>query len=75
MKIKTAKKFGTATGIIMAILIVLVIAAISWAITCGVIKLITLCFGWTFSWAIATGIWLIMFLLRSVFSHNTTVKK
>lgn len=75
MKIKDVKKTGTITGVIAAILIIAVLMATSWILTCGVIKLITLCFGWTFSWAIATGVWLLMFLLRSVFSHNTTIKK
>ena len=75
MKIKEVKKTGTITGVIAAILIIAVLMATSWILTCGVIKLITLCFGWTFSWAIATGVWLLMFLLRSVFSHNTTIKK
>ena len=28
----------------------------SWILTCGIYKLITLCFGWTFKWSIATGI-------------------
>lgn len=36
----------------------------SWIITCGLIKLITLCFGWTFYWGISTGIWIIIFVLR-----------
>ena len=47
--------------------------ALSWIVTCGLIKLITLCFGLTFSWAIATGIWLIMMIIKSSFS--VTVKK
>ena len=29
--------------------------AISWLFVCGVIKLITLCFGLAFSWLVATG--------------------
>ena len=33
---------------------------LSWIVTCGIIKLITMCFGWTFKWRIATGIWVIM---------------
>ena len=41
--------------------------ALSWLLTCGIIKLICLCFGLTFSWLISTGIWLVMILLRSVF--------
>lgn len=73
------KKFGNyCKGIIAIILSVLVFVAlggISWICTCGVIKLITMCFGWTFSWGMATGIWLIMCLARTVFLSNTTVKK
>lgn len=38
----------------------------SWIITCGVIKLITFCFGLTFKWCIETGIWLILLLLRGI---------
>ena len=45
---------------------------LSWIVTCGIIKLITMCFGWTFKWSIATGIWLIICILRSIF--NVTVK-
>lgn len=45
---------------------------LSWIVTCGIIKLITMCFGLTFKWSIATGIWLIICILRSVF--NVTVK-
>lgn len=48
------------------IFLVLMIA-ISWAITCGIIKLITLCFGIGFSLAVATGIWLVLWLLGSTF--------
>ena len=59
-----------------AILVVIAILAVcyglSWIVTCGIIKLITMCFGWTFKWSIATGIWLIMCLLQSIF--NVTVK-
>ena len=60
-------------GIFIGILLMAIGYVISWIITCGIIKLITICFGLTFSWAIATGIWLILCLLKSVFS--VTVKK
>ena len=60
-------------GIIIGILLLAIGYAISWILTCGIIKLITICFGLTFSWAIATGFWLILCLLKSVFS--VTVKK
>ena len=41
--------------------------AISWAITVGIIKLITMCFSIGVSLPIATGIWLILCLLNLVF--------
>lgn len=75
MKIKTLMKTGTALGVIGAILICLLLCGVSWIITCGVIKLITMCFGLTFSWAVATGVWLLMCLARTVFKSTTTVKK
>ena len=58
---------------VLAVIIILALAyGASWIATCGVIKLITLCFGWTFKWSVATGIWLIICLLRGIF--NVTVK-
>ena len=62
-------------GIIAVIFLIAALYAFSWIATCGIIKLITLCFGWAFSWLIATGVWLVMILLKDIFSHNTTVKK
>ena len=64
-------KCGTAA--IIVILILAVCYGLSWIVTCGIIKLITMCFGWTFKWSVATGIWLIICILRSIF--NVTVKK
>lgn len=63
---------GGVYALIFIILIVLVYGA-SWIATCGIIKLITMCFGLTFKWSIATGIWLIMCLAKTVF--NITVEK
>ena len=53
--------------ITLTILLTIIAYAISWLATCGLIKLITLCFGWTFSWLIATGIWLVLCLLKQCF--------
>lgn len=75
MKAKTVKKFGTVVGVILMILFVVAVFAVSWIATCGIIKLITLCFGWEFSWGIATGVWLLMCLARTVFKNDVTVKK
>ena len=63
-------------GGIVAIFIILILAfciGMSWIITCGIIKLITMCFGWEFSWTVSTGIWLIMIMMRNIL--NATVKK
>lgn len=58
---------------IVIILIFVISFGLSWIVTCGVIKLITMCFGLTFKWSIATGIWLILCLLSG--SFNATVEK
>lgn len=62
-------------GLLVGILTLAVCYGLSWIITCGIIKAITMCFGWTFKWSWATGIWLIICILQSIFSHHTTVKK
>lgn len=52
--------------------LVVISYGLSWIITCGVIKLITMCFGWTFKWPVATGIWLIMCLARGIFKNSSS---
>lgn len=69
---KFVKKFGFAFGCLLALLAITALYMISWAITCGIIYLITLCFGWTFKWGIATGIWLVICLFNLVFKRNTS---
>lgn len=56
---------------LIAILIWVLLTALSWIFTCGIIKLITLCFGLVFKWPIATGIWLIIYLLKGIFKKTT----
>lgn len=48
---------------------------LSWLITCGLIKLITMCFGWEFEWSTATGIWLIICILSLTFKSKVNTKK
>ena len=62
-------------AIIFTAMLIALLYAISWITTVGIIKLITLCFGWTFSWAIATGIWLIIVLLKSIISAGRSKSK
>jgi hypothetical protein len=61
--IKELKLDKIAWGVVIGIIF---IYAFSWLATCGIIKIITLCFGWDFSWAVATGIWLVMCLVKKV---------
>lgn len=56
--------------VIMMIAILIFAYGLSWILICGIIKLITMCFGLTFKWSIATGIWLIMCLLGMVFKSS-----
>lgn len=53
--------------IITVIITIAIMIGLSFLITAGIIKLITICFGLTFSWSVATGIWLTMILLRNIF--------
>ena len=53
--------------IITVIIAIVILIGLSFLITAGIIKLITVCFGLTFSWPVATGIWLTMILFRSIF--------
>lgn len=75
MKPKTTKFWGSLLGVLLVILAYLIIIGISWILTCAIIKLITLCFGWTFSLAWASGIWLILYLLKATFSRITSNKE
>lgn len=59
------------TGGVIAVAVVIILAldyGLNWIVTCVIIKLITMCFGLTFKWSIATGIWLIIYILKSVFN-------
>lgn len=49
---------------IVIILIFVISFGLSLIVTCGIVKLITMCFGLTFKWSTAIGIWLILCLLK-----------
>ena len=60
--------------ILTIVLVIVGLVFLEWIITVGIIKLITMCFGWTFKWSVATGIWLIICVLQSIFKSNVNVK-
>lgn len=55
---------------LIGLAVVIPLYALSWILTCGIIKLITLCFGLNFNWLIATGIWLIMCVVKSILKRD-----
>lgn len=55
-------------NLLFAALIIVAGTAISWAVTMGIVKLLTLCFGWRFSLPVATGIWILLMIAKAVFS-------
>lgn len=58
--------------VIIALIVVLLSFGLSWLITCGIVYLITACFSLEFKWSIATGIWLILVVIKSIFNNNKT---
>ena len=62
-------------NVLLDILIIAACVFLEWIITVGIIKLITMCFGWTFKWSVATGIWLIIRVFQSVFKNNVDIKR
>jgi hypothetical protein len=47
-------------------LIIAGVLLMSWIITCGILWLICMCFGWGFDLLIATGIWLVLVFLKFI---------
>jgi hypothetical protein len=52
---------------LIGLLIIIGGHAISYAITIGIIALVCLCFSWKFNILIATGIWLVLCLIKLLF--------
>lgn len=50
------------------IFLVAVVLAASWGVTVGLIYLICMLFGWTFKVSFATGIWLLMIIVKAALS-------
>lgn len=54
-------------SMIAGAIVLLFVFGLSWIITCIIVKLITLCLGFSFKWYIATSIWLIICVLNILF--------
>lgn len=75
LKRKTVRRAGWAVGCLAAVLVYILALALSWAFACGIIKLITMCFGWTFSIGVATGMWLLIYLAWTLFKSDVIVEE
>ena len=62
----------TLSVIILTIVLLIIGCALSLVVTCGIIKLITICFELKFKWSVAIGIWLIMCLLSTMFKYGNS---
>ncbi len=60
----------TIKSVVIGIIVFCTLYFISWILTCGIIKLITMCFGLSFNWLIATGIWLIMCVVKNILKRD-----
>ena len=60
-------------NLLIVIGLILICSLLSWGVTVGIIKLITLCFGLEFSLLIATGIWLVLALVGSFFKSKQVI--
>lgn len=58
------KKKSKAAATLAIILLVIALFVFSWGVTCGLVKLITMCFGLEFSWRASTGVWLLFMLFN-----------
>lgn len=54
-------------SMIAGAIVLLFIFGLSWITTCIIVKLITLCLGFSFKWSFATIIWLIICVLNILF--------
>lgn len=59
----------------VVMLATLLVLGASWFVACGLIYLVTLCFNMVFTWPLATGVWLILIIARSVFNDGHSSKK
>ncbi len=56
---------------VIALIALMVLLAISWAGSCMMLWLICWCFGWAFSLPAATGAWLVVLVLKNIFSGGS----
>ena len=79
-KIGMISNYASMIGVaVIAFILCMIIIALAYAasclITCGIVYLIAWCFGWEFSWPIGIGVWLVIMLLKKIFTVNVSSSK
>jgi hypothetical protein len=54
---------------------ILILCGISFLITAGVIKALSFCFGFIFTWKLALGVWIILLVLNVLFKDMREVEE
>jgi len=62
-------------SVFMVIAVAVGLTVFSWLITCGIVKILAMCFGLDFTWGAGTGVWLILFLLKCLQRESGGNKK
>lgn len=50
--------------LLLTFLFITLVVGLDWLLTCGIVKILSLCFGFIFSWKIATGVWIIIIIIQ-----------
>lgn len=57
-------------GVLICCMVVIAVYVLSWAVTCGIVKLICVLVGYTFTWKIGTAVWLACLIIKWLFDNN-----
>lgn len=69
------RSLGFCLGCLFALILLMASVVASWLIVCGIVYAITLCFGWAFSWAIASVCWIAIVMIMALTSPDRPSKK
>jgi hypothetical protein len=55
-------------------LLIVMVYGFGWIVTCGIVKILSLCFGFKFTWLLATGFYLVYLILKDIAESITFVE-
>lgn len=57
-------------GCAVALFIILLVALLNFLVSAGIVYVLSICFGFTFTWKLALGIFILMCLASSIFGNK-----